>query len=84
VISFGFYFQICQTEWVVLIGSIGFVLACEAFNSALENLADSISTEPNEKIKKAKDIAAAAVLISAASALIIGLIVFLPKIWALI
>ena len=71
-------------EWLVLILVIGWVLALESFNSALEYLCDAISEQPHPLIGKAKDVAAAAVLISALTAALIGLLIFLPKIWLLL
>ncbi len=80
VILCGFFFHISAYEWIAIIFAIGFVIAMEIINSSIENIADFVSPEKHEKIKKIKDLAAAAVLISAFTALIIGLIVFAPKI----
>jgi len=74
------YFQLSTIESVLLVLTVGFVLVAEAFNSAIENIADFISSEKHEKIKRIKDIAAAAVFISALAALSIGLLIFVPKI----
>ena len=82
VIIAGFYFDISTTEWFAIVISIGIVFTAEAFNSSLENVADFISPEKHEQIKKVKDLAAAGVLMSALAALAIGLIIFLPKIFA--
>ena len=82
VIIAGFYFDISQTEWFAVVISIGIVFTAEAFNSSLENVADFISPEKHEQIKKVKDLAAAGVLIIALTALAIGLIIFVPKIFA--
>lgn len=79
----GFYFKIDASEWMALIFAIGFVLACEAFNSAIENLCDVISPEQHSKIGKIKDIAAGAVLMSAIAALLVGILIFLPKFLAM-
>ena len=79
VVIAGFVFNISNTEWVAIVFAIGFVLAMEAINSAIEGLADFVSPEKHEMIKKIKDLSAAGVLISAFAALIIGLIVFVPK-----
>ena len=76
----GFVFNISPTDWIAIIFAIGFVLAMEAINSAIEGLADFVSPEKHDMIKKVKDLSAAGVLISALTALVIGLIVFLPKI----
>lgn len=70
-------------EWLALILVIGWVLTLEAFNSALEYLCDAVSEQPHPLVAKAKDVAAAAVLISALTAALIGLLIFLPKIWLL-
>lgn len=79
VVIAGFVFNISNTEWLAIVFAIGFVLAMEAINSAIEGLADFVSPDKHEMIKKIKDLAAAGVLISAFTALVIGLIVFAPK-----
>ena len=76
----GLFFTISISEWIAVIFAIGFVISIEIINSAIENIADFISPEKHEKIKRIKDLAAAAVLISALTALTIGLIIFVPKI----
>ena len=81
VVIAGFIFEISTTEWIAIIFAIGFVLAMEAINSAIEGIADFVSPEKHEMIKKVKDLSAAGVLISALTASIIGLFVFLPKVW---
>lgn len=80
VIIAGIIFRITAFEWLVLVFVIGLVLALETTNSALENLADFVCPEKHDQIKKVKDLAAAGVLIAAATALIAGLLIFLPKI----
>jgi diacylglycerol kinase len=79
-IAAGFFFQINASEWIAIVLSIGLVISAEAMNTAIENMADFISPEKNESIKRIKDIAAAAVLICALTAVVVGLIVFLPKV----
>ena len=76
----GFYFKIAAMEWVTLVLVMGIVISMEIINSFIENLCDFVSPNKHELIKKVKDLAAAAVLVSAFSALIIGLIIFVPKI----
>jgi diacylglycerol kinase len=83
-IGLGYYLKIAITEWVILVLLIGMVMAAEIFNSAIEHLSDLVMPEQNPQIGKVKDIAAAAVLILAIAALIIGLIIFLPKILLLL
>lgn len=79
-IALGFVFKINASEWIAIIISIGMVLAAEVFNTAIESLVDIISPNFNEKAGKIKDIAAAAVLITAITAAIIGMFIFLPHI----
>ncbi len=79
VVILGFVLRISSLEWIGIILSIGLVIAFELINSAIENLADFGTTELNEFIKKAKDLAAASVLWSAITALVVGGIVFIPK-----
>jgi diacylglycerol kinase len=83
VLVAGFFFKLSANEWIAVVFAIGFVISLEILNSAIENIADFISPEKHYLIKKIKDLAAAAVLISAITAMITGLIVFLPKILAL-
>lgn len=79
-IILGIILRISALEWIVVIILIGAVLALESVNSAVEALADKISPEFSPLIKKAKDLAAAAVLFMAIAALISGIIIFIPKI----
>jgi diacylglycerol kinase len=83
VIIVGLFFKISLHEWIAIIFSIGLVFCLEIINSTVENIADFISPEKHEMIKKIKDLSASGVLISALIALIIGLIIFLPKIFDL-
>lgn len=80
----GFYFKISALEWVAIIFAIGFVLASEAFNTALEIDMDLTSPEFHPYARDTKDVAAAAVLLSVFTSVAVGLIVFLPKIYKLI
>ena len=80
VIIAAILFEVNIYEWVAIVFAIGLVITVEIINTAIENIADYLTTDKNEKIKKIKDLSAAAVLISAMTALLIGLIIFLPKI----
>jgi diacylglycerol kinase (ATP) len=84
VVSAGILFKISPFEWLAIILSIGLVFVAEIINTAVENIGDYISPAYNEKIRVIKDLAAAAVLISAITALISGLIIFIPEIIKLI
>lgn len=81
VITMGFVLKVDRIEWCWLIVSIGFVFAAEMFNTAIEFLTDLVSPQFHPLAKKVKDVAAAAVLIAALSAVAIGLVVFLPKLF---
>lgn len=76
VIAGGFFFDISKVEWLICILAIATVFAAEAFNTALEYLTDLVSPEYHPLAGKAKDAAAAAVLILAIFAAIIGFMVF--------
>jgi len=80
VLAFGFWLNVNQTEWILLVFAIGFVLVSELFNTAIEVLVDLVSPEQNPKAGLTKDIAAGAVLVAAITAASIGLIIFIPKI----
>lgn len=80
VLIAGVFFKISVIEWGMIAFSIGFVFSMEAINSAIENLSDFVSPNKQKLIKKVKDLSAAAVLISAITSLIIGCLVFIPKI----
>lgn len=84
VLIAGVVFHISTTEWLAVIFCIGWVIALELMNSAIENTTDFISGEKNETIKKIKDLSAGAVLIAAIASAVIGLIIFLPKIYYLV
>lgn len=71
--------QISRLEWMAILFCIALVFCAEAFNSAIENLADFVAPQKHLQIKKIKDLSAAAVLIAALVASIIGLLVFVPK-----
>ena len=76
----GFYFDLLLMEWAILILVIGLVLITEMINSAIEKMIDYLKPEIHPSAKIIKDIAAGAVLLSAIISVIIGLILFLPKI----
>jgi diacylglycerol kinase len=80
VIIAGFLFKISSIEWMAIIIVAGMVFMAEIFNSAIELISDFISPTYHEVIKKVKDLSAAAVLVSALMALIVGAIVFIPKV----
>ena len=80
VIFFGFFVRLPLNEWIVIVLTIAFVLVLELINTSLEAIVDLVSPEIKEKAKIAKDVAAGAVLISSIAAIVIGVLIFLPKI----
>ncbi len=84
VLFFGILFGLNKFEWVVIIFAIFLVLIIEVINTSIENLADLLVSETNTNVKIIKDIAAGAVLLTSLAATIVGLLVFLPKIWKLL
>ncbi len=83
VVIAGFVFRISTAEWIGVALSIGLVICAEAFNTAIERLADVVQPEQDSRIRDVKDLAAAAVLLCALAAAAVGCIVFIPKIIAL-
>ena len=81
VIIAGFILKISMIEWIVCLLLFALVISLELINTAIETTVDIAMPEINEKAKYAKDIAAGAVLFSAIISVIVGLIIFLPKIF---
>ena len=79
VIIIGVFLKVSIVEWLILLLTILVVVITEMFNTALEFTVDLYSTEYSNQAKKAKDVSAAGVLITAFSAILIGIIIFLPK-----
>lgn len=81
VIIFGIIFNLELIEWTICVVLFVVVLAGEMINTAIENVVDLASPEINEKAKIAKDVAAGAELILAIGSAIVGLLIFIPKIF---
>lgn len=79
----GFGFTISTTEWMMQILAIGLVMGTEGMNTALEKLADFVHPDHHKKIGFIKDVSAGAVMIVSIAAILVGLIIYLPKILAL-
>lgn len=80
----GFLFKINTLEWIFLVAIIGLVIGAELLNTAIEHLVDLATQEYKRKAMLAKDTAAAYVMILSLTAVAIGIIIFLPKIIAII
>ncbi len=79
VITAGFFFKVTAGEWAALVLSMAAVWIAEGLNTAIEALADCITQENDPLIRRAKDVAAGAVLIAAMAAAVVGGIVFGPR-----
>jgi diacylglycerol kinase (ATP) len=79
----GFYFHISREEWMLQILAFGLVLGIEGLNTAVEKIADFIHPEFHDRIGFIKDIAAGAVLFAASSALTVGALIYVPKLFNL-
>ncbi len=80
VVAAGFFLNISISEWCLCSLCIGMVLAAEAMNTAIESIVDLVSPDYHPLAGRAKDVAAAAVLLTAISAAIVGGLIFVPKI----
>jgi len=80
VVCTGLILNINRFEWCLIAIVAGLVFVAEIFNTSIENLGDAIDLQLNEKIKKAKDLAAAGVLVAATISAITGLLIFIPRI----
>lgn len=78
VACLGAFFRISALEWCIIALVVGLVLIAEILNTALEYLGDAVSPDFHPLVGKAKDAAAAAVLLSAFVAIIVGCLVFIP------
>ncbi|MCB0389128.1 MAG: diacylglycerol kinase family protein [Winogradskyella sp.] len=77
----GFLVDLSTTEWILQTLTIGIIIALEGLNTAIEEMADFIHPEYHPKIGLIKDLAAGAVFIFALVALIVGGIIYFPKIF---
>jgi diacylglycerol kinase len=79
VVALGFWFDVPRGEWLALVLAMGLVWLAEAMNTALETLADAVHPEQHPLVGRAKDVAAAGALMSALAALVVGLLIFVPR-----
>ena len=66
-------------EWILIILLIALVISTEMVNTAIETIVNLVSPDFHPLAKKAKDVAAGAVLVFAIASVIIGLLIFIPK-----
>lgn len=72
--------SISHGEWLALTLCIGLVVVAETLNTAIEETVNLVTSEYNEHAKHAKDTAAGATLLASCTALVVGGVIFLPKI----
>ena len=77
----GLVFGLTSVEWCLIVLCIGLMWTAELLNTSVEVLVDLLSPEYHERARVAKDVAAAAVLCSAVASAVVGLIVFIPKLF---
>lgn len=78
-IGLGIWLKLSYIEWSIIVLTIGVVVGFEFINTSIENFVDLLSFEYNERAKKIKDICAAASIISAFASLVVGFLIYLPK-----
>lgn len=76
----GFYFEISSVEWLIQFVVIGLVLVAESLNTAIEKLSDFLYPNYHKKIGFIKDVSAGSAAIAALISLIVGGIIYIPKI----
>lgn len=80
-ITIAWWLKLSHLEWTLMIICIFWVLAAEAFNTAIEYLTNLVSPDYHQLAGKTKDAAAAAVLLSAIGAALAGFLILGPKLW---
>ena len=78
VINLAFILNVSRRDWITLIFIIGFVIAVELTNTAIETIVDAFTNKQHPRAKLAKDISAGVVLVAAITSAIVGLLIFLP------
>ena len=84
MVALGVVLGVSRLEWALLVFAIALVWTAQGLTTALEWLCDVAAPEYHPLVKKAKDVAAAAVLLAAIGSALIGLLVFGPRLLALL
>ncbi|WP_298815059.1 diacylglycerol kinase family protein [Chloroflexus sp.] len=82
-IALGVALQITRWEWIALSLTITLVLAAEGVNTAIEATVDLVTREYQPLARVAKDVAAGTVLLCALGAIVVGVLIFGPRLWLL-
>ena len=80
VVLLGIFLHISVTEWMICVILFALVIGAELFNTSIEAVVDMISLEKSSQAKLAKDVSAGAVLVFAIASIIVGFLIFVPKI----
>lgn len=80
VVLLGFFFKISAFEWIAVIISISLVMSLEIINTVIEEIIDLLHPGRDYHVMIVKDLAAAAVFVSAIASIVLGLIIFIPYI----
>ncbi len=83
VVAGGLALDLPRIEWLILVLTIAAVLSLEAVNTAIEAICDVVSPDEHREIGRAKDVAAGAVLIAAIASVVVAILIFGPRLWAL-
>lgn len=81
VVELSWFVALSRVEWALVVLAMGLVLGLELVNTAIEALVDMASPGYHPLAAAAKDAAAGAVLVSAASSAVLAMIVYLPRLW---
>lgn len=81
VVAAGAVFRLSPGEWALIALAIGLVLMAEIFNTSVESLARGPGNRRHPRLRDALDMASAAVLMASATAVVVGLAVFGPRLW---
>ena len=81
VFILGWLLKISRIEWITLLLVVGLVWVAEFLNTAVEVMIDIVSPEKNQAAKIGKDVSAGGVLIAAFVSILIGILIFGPRLW---
>jgi diacylglycerol kinase len=79
-VACGWWFGLSGVEWCLVALAIGGVLAAEVFNTSIEEIARAMNTGPHPGIRDALDLASGGVLVAVGAAIVVGLVLFVPRI----
>lgn len=79
VVALGLWLRVSRGEWGILVLAMALVWMAEALNTALEELADAVHPDQHPGVGRAKDLAAAGVLLAAAGAAVVGALILGPR-----